>query len=136
MANLSFNRVTLAGRLTNTPALKQTAIGSSIATFSIAVNRDYRRKDGIIPVDFFDCVAWGTLGESICKWFSKGDSILIEGSLQNQEYLHRDGTKRRKFLIVVNSFSFVEKTKKYLLSKESEDEFVVSTPVDEDFIPF
>lgn len=102
-----FNLVVLTGRLTADPELKTTPSGVSVANFSIAVQRSYRSGEEPIT-DFINIVAWRSSAEFICKYFSKGSMIGIEGSIQTRRYQDRDGNNRTAFEIVANDVQFVE----------------------------
>ena len=98
-----YNKAILMGRLARDPELKTTPNGVSVCTFSIAVDRRYQGKDEEKKTDFFNIVAWRQLGEFVCKYFSKGRSILVEGELQNRSYTDKDGITR--YITEVNAHS-------------------------------
>ena len=95
------NTVILHGRLTGDPVLRFTKSQKSVASFQIAVNRDF--SDG---TDFFRCVAWSDLGETMKKYLAKGSEVLISGSLRNNNYTDNNGNEREGVEIVVNTFDF------------------------------
>lgn len=108
MANVNFNKIILGGRLTAEPELKQTqSTGLPVTTFSIAVNRRFA-KQGEKKADFFRCRAWRDRAELICRFFHKGSSILIAGSLQNGEYVDQQGQKRTYTEVQVDEVYFVD----------------------------
>ena len=89
------NRVSVMGRLTHDPELKQTQSGIYVATFSIAVERDFKDKaSGEKVVDFFDVAAWRQTAEFVCKYFSKGRMMVVDGRLQARIWEDRNGSKR------------------------------------------
>lgn len=104
MANFSFNKVILGGRLTATPELKQTPSGVAVTTFSIAVNR----KGKEAATDFIDVVGWRQTAEFICKYFKKGSSICIAGSIQTRSWTDNDGQKRYATDVVADEAYFVD----------------------------
>lgn len=106
MANFNFNKVILGGRLVETPELKQTPSGLAVTTFRIAVGRKYT-KGQEQTADFFSVTAWRTTAEFICKYFSKGASICLVGSVQNRQY-EKDGEKRTFTEIIADEASFVD----------------------------
>lgn len=107
MANLNFNKVMLGGRLTAAPELKQTQSGISVCSFSIAVNR--RGKSGEERVtDFFNVTAWRQTAELVNKYFNKGSSILVVGTLQNRSWTDQNGQKHFATDIVADEVSFVD----------------------------
>lgn len=104
MANFNINKVILGGRLTAAPELKQTTSGISVTQFSLAVNR----KGKEAQTDFLDCVAWRQTAEFICKYFKKGSSICVVGSLQKREWEDKNGGKRYATEIIVDEALFVD----------------------------
>ena len=104
MAHFDFNKVILAGRLTADVELKQTPSGVSVCTFRIAVKR--KGKDA--KTDFHDIVAWRQTAEFISRYFKKGNSICIVGSLQNREWTDDKGIKRYATEVITEEASFVD----------------------------
>ena len=102
--SLSLNKVILGGRLTSDPELKTTPQGTSVATFSIAVNR--KGKDA--QADFINCQAWRGTAEFISKYFTKGSSICITGSIQTRTWEDKNGGKRYATEVNVEEAYFVE----------------------------
>ena len=81
------NKIILMGRLTADPELKQTQSGIQTCRFTVAVNRRFKDKSsGETKADFISCQAWRQTAEFICKYFSKGNMICLEGSLQTGSY--------------------------------------------------
>lgn len=107
MANLSMNKVIMAGRLTGDPELRQTPSGVPVATASIAVNRK-QSKEGEQQTDFFNIVAWRNSGEILAKYFKKGSSLALMGSLQTRSYTNKDGVKINLTEIVADEVYFVD----------------------------
>lgn len=89
------NRCTIMGRLTKTPELKRTQSGVSVTSFTLAVDRDFKDKDGEKATDFIDVVAWRGTAEFVSKYFSKGRMAVVEGRLQLREWKDKDGNNRR-----------------------------------------
>ena len=116
MANLNFNKITLGGRLTTDPELKKTQQGTSVTSFSLAVNRK-ANKD---VTDFINLVAWRNTAEFICKYFKKGSSIMVEGELQVRTYEDKQGNKRQAYEVIVSDAYFVD-------SKNDNEGFVPPT---------
>ncbi len=101
------NVVVLMGRLTADPELKQTATGTAVTSFSIAVERSFANKQtGERQADFINIVAWRQTAEFICKYFRKGSMIAIEGSLQTRSYEDKEGNKRTVYEVVASNVSF------------------------------
>ena len=112
MANFNLNEVILAGRLAATPELKQTPGGVAVVNVSIAVNRRFGEKqaDGTSkPVaDFISLIAWRDKAEFISKYFKKGSSICVVGSIQTRSWTDKDVGKRYATDVVVDEVHFVD----------------------------
>jgi single-strand DNA-binding protein len=104
----AFNKVILIGYLTDTPELKQTQTGISVASFTIGVNRRYS-AEGRQETDFINIVCWRKTAEFVCRYFGKGSAILVCGSLQTRTYTDRDGIKRHASEVVADEAAFVER---------------------------
>lgn len=106
---MSFNKVVLLGNLTADPEVRTTPSGSNVTSFSIAVNRRYRNRDGEQQeeVSYIGCTAWGPQGETIARYFSKGRQILVCGRLRQDRWKDKETGKNRSSLsVVVEEFSF------------------------------
>ena len=99
------NIAVLIGRMTSTPELKTTPNGVSVTSFSIAIDRGYGENK---QTDFINIVGWRQTAEFICKHFTKGSRIAIEGSIQTRKYQDRDGNNRTMFEVVANNVHFVD----------------------------
>ena len=103
------NHITLMGRLTRDPELRRTGSGVAVASFSIAVDRDFGGRDGgEKKTDFIDCVAWRQTGEFISKYFTKGRMIVVSGRLQIRSWTDKEGGKRRTAEVVADNVYFGE----------------------------
>ena len=105
------NHITLMGRLTRDPELRRTGSGIAVASFCLAVDRDYKAQDADRECDFIDCVAWRQTGEFISKYFSKGRMAVVQGRLQVRSYTDKDGIKRRTAEVVVDNAYFGDSKK-------------------------
>ena len=109
MANFNLNKVILGGRLTADPELKQTPNGTPVVTFSIAVNRRFQSKENAQQqTDFFNVTAWRATAEFVSRYFRKGSSICVIGSLQNRTWTDPQGAKRYATDIVADEIQFVD----------------------------
>lgn len=110
MANFNFNKVILGGRLTDNVELKQTGTGVNFVNFSIAVNRPYAKSNDASQqnVDFINIVAWRQRAEFVSRYFKKGSSICIVGSLQTRSWTDQQGNKRYATEVVADEVSFVD----------------------------
>ena len=102
----SFNKVILIGNMTADPELKTTASGTSVCSFSIAVNRRFS-KDGEQNVDFINIVAWRNTADFVTRYFKKGKPILVCGQLQTRTWTDNEGNKRYATEVVADEVSFV-----------------------------
>ena len=100
------NRIILMGRLTRDPELRRTGNGTAVASFSLAVDRDYKSQDGERETDFIDVVAWRSTAEFISKYFSKGRMAVVEGRLQVRDWTDKDGGRRRSAEVVADNIYF------------------------------
>ena len=103
------NHITIMGRLTRDPELRRTGSGVAVASFSVAVDRDFSGRDGgEKETDFIDCVAWRNTGEFVSKYFTKGSMIVVSGRLQIRSWTDKDGNKRRTAEVVADNVYFGE----------------------------
>lgn len=106
-ANFNFNKIMIGGRLTADPENSQTPSGVSVAKLSVAVNRK-TGKDKEQQTDFFNVTAWRGTADFVSKYFKKGSSIFIVGTLQNRSWTDQNGQKRYATDIVAEEVSFVD----------------------------
>ena len=103
------NHITIMGRLTRDPELRRTGSGVAVASFTVAVDRDFGGRDGgEKETDFIDCVAWRQTGEFVSKYFTKGSMIVVSGRLQIRPWTDKDGNKRRTAEVVADNCYFGE----------------------------
>ncbi|MBE6563307.1 MAG: single-stranded DNA-binding protein [Ruminococcaceae bacterium] len=107
MANFNFNKVILGGRLTAEPELKTTPSGTQYVNFSIAVNRPYSKGEEQ-QVDFINVIAWRQRAEFISRYFRKGSSICVVGSIQTRSWTDGQGNKRYATDVVADEVNFVD----------------------------
>ena len=101
------NHIVIMGRLTRDPELRRTGSGIAVASFSLAVDRDFAPKDGgNRETDFIDCVAWRQTGEFVSKYFTKGRMAVVSGRLQIRQWTDKDGNNRRSAEIVADNVYF------------------------------
>ena len=107
------NQITIMGRLVRDPELRRTGTGLPVASFTVAVDRDWpNRETGEKETDFIDCVAWRQTGEFVSKYFTKGSMIVVHGRLQIRPWVDKDGNKRKSAEIIVENVYFGESKKK------------------------
>lgn len=100
------NKIFIMGRLTRDPELRTTNSGTSVASFSLAVDRNYKGADGEKETDFIDCVAWRQTGEFATKYFAKGRMAVVEGRLQIRPWTDKEGNNRRSAEVIVDNMYF------------------------------
>ena len=119
------NRFTGMGRLTKDPELLKTQSGLSVATFTIAVDRDYDRN----KTDFIQCVAWRNVADFVSKYFTKGQLVVVDGMLQSSDYLDKNGNKRVRWEILIERTYFADR-------KKTETDVVADDFADDGECPF
>lgn len=133
------NKVYLIGNLTRDVELAQTPSGVEVARFSIAVSRQYQDSNGERQTDFFNCVAWRGLAETIAKYCKKGSKVAVCGSIQLRNYEDNQGIKRQAVDIIVQDCEFLTPKQEELTEnrKTSTKSKPTLTPVEiDDTIPF
>ena len=101
------NYVSMIGRLTKTPEIRQTNTGKNVCTFTLAVNRRYKDAQGNATADFFSVQAWEKLAELCARYLDKGSKVFISGELRNRSYEAKDGSKRTVTEIIANEVEFL-----------------------------
>ena len=106
------NRIILMGRLTRDPELRHTQTGTPVASFSLAVDRDFKDKQtGEKATDFIDIVAWRQTAEFVSRFFTKGRMAVVEGRLQLRDWTDKEGNKRRSAEVVADNVYFGDSKK-------------------------
>ena len=101
------NKIILVGRLTRDPEVRSTSAGFTTVNFTVAVNRNFKNKDGNYDADFLPCVAFSQTADFVSKYFKKVSMICLDGRVQTRNYDAQDGTKRYVTEIVVENVEFV-----------------------------
>ena len=94
------------GRMTKDPELRRTGSGTSVCSFTLAVDRDFKSQNGEKETDFIEVVAWKNTAEFVSKYFAKGRMAVVEGRLQMRDWTDQNGNKRRNAEIIANSVYF------------------------------
>ena len=100
------NHIVLMGCLTRDPELRRTGTGTAVASFTLAVDRDFKSQNGEKECDFIDIVAWRSTGEFVSKYFTKGSMAVVSGRLQIRPWTDKDGNKRRSAEVVADNVYF------------------------------
>ena len=107
------NHIVVMGRLTRDPELRRTGSGVAVASFTVAVDRDFgKNENGEKETDFIDCVAWRQTGEFVSKYFTKGRMAVVSGRLQIRSWTDKDGNKRRTAEVVADNVYFGDSNKR------------------------
>ena len=115
------NVVAIMGRLTKDPELRYTPNNVAVLSFTVACNRSYSKAGEERKADFIDVVAWRSTAEFISKYFSKGNQIAVQGSIQTRTYKDRDGGSRKAVEIVADNVHFVDSKKQQDTTPEPSD---------------
>ena len=106
------NRICIMGRLTAAPELRYTQSNTPVASFTLAVDRDYQQGGSEKQTDFIPCVAWRGTAEFVSKYFTKGSMAAVSGRLQLRDWTDKDGNKRRTAEVVADNIYFGESKKR------------------------
>ena len=101
------NTITIMGRMTRDPELRRTGSGVAVASFTLAVDRDFgKNENGERETDFIDCVAWRQTGEFVSKYFTKGRMAVVKGRLEIRNWIDKEGNKRRSAEVIAENVYF------------------------------
>ena len=129
------NHITIMGRLTRDPEMRSTQSGVAVASFTLAVDRDFGGRDGgEKQTDFIDCTAWRHTAEFVSKYFTKGRMAVVSGRLQIDNYTDNDGNKRKAAKVIADNIYFGDSKKDGATGGQS-DEAASFTPAPSDFVP-
>ena len=128
------NHITIMGRLVRDPEMRTTQSGVAVASFTLAVDRDFGGRDGgEKQTDFIDCTAWRHTAEFVSKYFSKGRMAVVSGRLQIDNYTDNDGNKRKSAKVVADNIYFGDSKKDGATGSQS-DEAASFTPAPSGFV--
>lgn len=121
------NSIIIMGRLTKNPELRKTNSGTSVLSFTVAVDRGHKDDNGFRAVDFIDCVAWRKTAEFINAYFKKGQMIAVQGSLRVRTYETDDAQKRKVVEVQADSVYFCS-------SRNEQEREAENTPKQDEYI--
>ena len=124
------NQTIIIGRTTKEPEFRQTQNGVSLATFTIACDRNFKNAQGEKETDFFNIVCWRGLAETVGRYLGKGRLVAVSGRLQNRSYEAKDGTKRYITEIVASEVQFLDR------AKDADQQQPLWEEVSQDELPF
>ena len=125
------------GNLTRDPELKRTSSDMAVAQVSIAVNRQYKDRNGeqVKETTFVDCEAWGRTAEVMAQYLSKGKPVFVEGRLKLDQWQDKDGNNRSKLKVVIEKFEFIDSKGNQSSTPPAQQQVTTAPPADDD-IPF
>ena len=128
------NKAIVIGNIVREPDYRTTTKGTSVCSFTIAVQRRYKNPNGEYDADYIGCVAWGNQADFVHKHFIKGQAIGVTGNLQTRNYDDKNGIKRYVTEVVVDEIDFIGKKEK----TESNDEINLDDfyPANDEDLPF
>jgi len=133
---MEINKVVLIGRLTADPNLKFTKGGTAVTTFTLAVDRRFK-KEGQPEADFIPIVVWGKQAESTANYVTKGKLVAVSGRIQTRSYEAKDGTRRYITEVVCEEIQFLEWSGNGQSNQGGSGDYIDgATPVDDGDIPF
>ena len=100
------NHIAIHGRLVRDPEMRNTPSGVAVCNFTVAVDRSFTRQGEEKQTDYFDCVAWRGLAETISKYFPKGKEIVVLGEMQSRKWQDKEGNNRTAWEIIASSVDF------------------------------
>lgn len=127
------NRIIIMGRLTRDPELRRTQNSTAVASFTMAVDRDFKGEDGKRATDFIDIVAWRAVAEFVAKYFTKGRMAIVEGRLQLRDWKDKDGNARRSAEVIADNVYFGDSKKE---ASESTPEDPLPEQAEDERMPF
>ena len=130
------NSVTLVGRLTKDPDLRETGSGNKVANFTLALQRKFKNQDGEYEADFINCQVWRQQAENLEKYVRKGDLVGVNGRIQTRTYDDQDGNRKYITEIVCDSVTYLETNREkesYKTEEKKPQDFQEPT---EDDLPF
>ena len=130
------NKIVIMGRLTKDVELRRTNSGDAVASFALAVDRDFKSGNGERETDFINCVAWKGTGEFVSKYFSKGRMAVVSGRLQMRNWTDKDGNKRTTAEVVADNVYFGDSKKEDSGNFESASSSAIDDPFADDDFPF
>lgn len=134
---MSLNHIVLMGRITKDLEKKTTASGASYVNFTLAVEDDYKPKDGSDRhVDFVDCIAWNGTADFLEKWSGKGRNIAVTGRLTSDKWQDKDGNNRTSWKVKVENFYFADSKRDGAASQPNDAPSDFPVVEDEEELPF
>ena len=129
------NKIIIMGRLTRDPELRRTGSGTTVTSFSLACDRDFKSQSGEKETDFIEVVAWKNTAEFVSKYFSKGRMAVVEGRLQIRDWTDKAGNKRTTAEVVADNVYFADSKRSESNDNQKENFNALSGRLSDDFVP-
>ena len=129
------NKIIIMGRFTHDPELRRTGSGTSVTSFSLACDRDFKSQSGDKETDFIEVVAWKNTAEFVSKYFSKGRMAVVEGRLQIRDWTDKAGNKRTTAEVVADNVYFADSKRSESNENQKENFNALSGRLSDDFVP-
>ena len=129
------NKIIIMGRLTRDPELRRTGSGTSVTSFSMACDRDFKSQSGDKETDFIEVVAWKNTAEFVSKYFSKGRMAVVDGRLQIRDWTDKAGNKRTTAEVVADNVYFADSKRSESNDNQKENFNALSGRLSDDFVP-
>ena len=129
------NKIILMGRLCTNPELRRTGSGTSVTSFSLACDRDFKSQSGEKETDFIEVVAWKNTAEFVSKYFGKGRMAVVDGRLQIRDWTDKAGNKRTTAEVVADNVYFADSKRSESNDNQKENFNALSGRMSDDFVP-
>lgn len=130
------NNINLCGRLTKDPELKYLGNGTPVSTFTLAVNRTFKNKDGEREADFISVVVWRKQAENVANYVGKGSQVAVSGRLQTRNYENKEGQRVYITEVVAEEVHFLDSKGQKPREEQAPDQDLYPLEGDESDLPF
>lgn len=131
-----YNKIILIGRTTADPEKRITPSGVAVTSFTLAVGRAFKGQDGEKKTDFFNCIAWRGLAETVVNHVKKGYMLAVEGRLEIRSYEDKEGNKRKNYEVICENVRFLDRGKDGSQQNRQQQEDDWTSGVPEEELPF
>ena len=132
---MALNQIAIFGRMTRDPEKRVTQSGTTVTSFTLACDRDYRPQGGEKETDFIDCVIFGKFADTVATYFFKGSAAIVTGRLQIRNWQDKDGNKRRSAEIVADNVYFGDSKRSESNDNQKENFNALSGRISDDLFP-
>ena len=132
---MALNQIAIFGRMTRDPEKRVTQSGTTVTSFTLACDRDYKPQGGEKETDFIDCVIFGKFADTVATYFFKGSAAIVTGRLQIRNWQDKDGNKRRSAEIVADNVYFGDSKRSESNDNQKENFNALSGRLSDDFVP-